>query len=403
MRIGVTMKELKKIEVIKRLVRKEIKGVEAALLLGYHVVHISRLKKRYLENGELGLIRKNCTSPKKTKEGMKKKICRLKKKKYYDFNILHFNEKLYEFEDIKLSYETVRSILIEDGIHIPKKKKVTHRRKRKRMPKIGMLLQMDSSQHKWIKGIKKQWWLISVVDDATSKILTMKFFPSDNLFNNMEIITDILQQYGIFYSLYVDRASHFTTTRLGGLHVEVSVEQNDTNIERALDELGINLITAKSPQAKGRIERSFGTLQDRMIAEMRLHGITSYKKANIFIKEYFIEYYNKKFAKNLDNESVFKHLPDKTNLDLIFCKKYVRKVKNDNTISFLGNNIQLKPTKHKLSLAKHIVDICLNKDNKIYVLYKEKIILETEIKMNKKIKKQKNIHKHLEQRMYQNA
>lgn len=402
MRIGVTMKELKKIEVIKRLVRKEIKGTEAATLLGYHVVHISRLKKSYIENGAEGLIRKEIPSPKKTKERIREKICNLKQKKYYDFNITHFNEKLHENENIELSFETIRSILIEKGLHVPKKKKVVHRRRR-RMPKTGMLIQMDSSQHKWIKGVKTKWWLIAAVDDATSKILTMKFFPSDNLFNNMEIIKDILQQHGMFYSLYVDRASHFTTTRLGGLHVEVDVEQNETNIERALDELGINLITAKTAQAKGRIERCFGTLQDRMIAEMRLNKITSYKKANIFLKEIFIKYYNKKFATNLNHESVFKHLPDNTNLDMIFCKKYMRKVKNDNTVAFLGNTIQLNPTKHKLSFARHIVDICLNKDNKIYVLYKEKIILETEIKINKKIKKQKNIQKLLGQRIYQNA
>lgn len=403
MRIGVTMKELKKIEIIKKVINKEIKGVQASRVLGYHKVHISRLKKRYLEEGELGMVRKGIPSPRRIKDEIKEQVTRLKQHKYFDFNILHFKERLEELEKINLSYETVRKILIEKGVHSPKKKKVVHRRRR-RMPKAGMLIQMDSSQHQWIKKVKNKWWLTAAVDDATSEILYMKFYPSDGVFNNMGVLRAIIEQYGVFYSLYVDKASHFTTTRLGGLHVEVDIEQQNTHIERALDELGITMINANSPQAKGRIERAFGTLQDRLIAEMRLHGINSYKKANEFIEKYFIKYYNEKFAKNTEVDRVFKPLNPTVNLDLIFCKRYQRKVKKDNTISFLGNTIQLLPTKHKLSFAGHIVDICLLEDNRMFILYKNKTILESKMLKNSiENRKYKKIKALLNQREYVNA
>ena len=403
MRIGITMAELKKINIIRNVVEGKTKGIEAAELLGFSKVHISRLKKKYIEGGPKALIRKRNPSPKRTKDSVKEKICGLKTTKYYDFNMLHFLEKINEDEGINISYETLRKILIEKGLHNPKKRKVVHRRRR-RMPEAGMLIQMDSSQHQWINTVKSKWWLTAAIDDATSQLLKMKFFPSDGVFNNMEIIRKVVEHHGVFYALYVDRASHFKTTRLGGLHVEIDVEQKETNIERALKDLDITLITAKSPQAKGRVERLFGTLQDRLIAEMRLRNIKSYKKANEFIENYFIKYYNDRFAKNTDTGSVFKPLNPDINLDLIFCKKFQRKVNMDNTIKFMGRTIQLIPTKHKISFVKHIVDICLLQNAKIFVLYKDKIILETMLpKRSEAFKKFKKIEALLEQRTYLNA
>ena len=158
---------------------------------------------------------------------------------------------------IKLSYESIRKILIAHHLHNPKEKKKVYRRRR-RMPKAGMLVQMDSSQHQWIPSIPVKWWLIIMIDDATNEIPYARLVPSDTMFANMSVIRGFIERKRLFTALYVDRASHFETTRYGGLHVNVSPEQDDTQIERALNELGITIIPANSPQAKGRVEIKIG-------------------------------------------------------------------------------------------------------------------------------------------------
>jgi len=254
----VSMKDIKKYEVLKQLVDKQIKGYEAASLLGYSQVHISRLKQKLLKCGFKGLLRPKIPSPRKIPTNFKEQIAKLYKSIYYDFNIMHFSaqgrsasgrkDKLKENHNIKLSYEKIRQILIEYKLHKPKKKKKVYRRRR-RMPKQGMLIQMDGSQHRWVASVNKPWWLIATIDDATNEVLFAKFYPSEDVFSCMEVIRKSIEKKGIFYCLYTDKASHFKTTRYGGLHVNISSEQEETHIERALKELDINLILANSPQS----------------------------------------------------------------------------------------------------------------------------------------------------------
>jgi regulator of replication initiation timing len=291
----VSMKDIKKYEILQQLINKQIKGYQAASFLGYSQVHISRLKQKVLKYGFEGILRPKKESPRKLKESFKEQIANLYKTLYYDFNIMHFKDKLEENHNIKLSYEKIRQILIEYRLHKPKKKKKVYRRRR-RMPKAGMLIQMDASQHKWIPSIDKPWHLIATIDDATSEVLFAKFYPYEGVFACMEVIRKTIENKGIFYCLYVDKASHFKTTRYGGLHVNIDSEQEDTQIERALKELDINIIPANSPQAKGRIERLFRTFQDRLIKEMRLRDIKDYKHANLLLEKEYIAYHNKRFA-----------------------------------------------------------------------------------------------------------
>ena len=255
----VKMKDIKKYEVLQQLIKKEIKGYEAASLLGYSQVHISRLKQKLLKYGFKGILQCRRESPRKLKDSFKEHIANfLYKNIYYDFNIMHFSaqgrsasgrkDKLEENHNIKLSYEKIRQILIEYKLHKPKKKKKVYRRRR-RMPKQGMLIQMDGSQHRWVASVNKPWWLIATIDDATNEVLFAKFYPSEDVFSCMEVIRKSIEKKGIFYCLYTDKASHFKTTRYGGLHVNISSEQEETHIERALKELDINLILANSPQS----------------------------------------------------------------------------------------------------------------------------------------------------------
>lgn len=380
-KVLVTMKDIQRFKVLRDVIEKRISNKQAAQILGISYVHVSRIKKRLLNYGFESILRKQpiLLPNKKITEDIEKEILNLRKNIYYDFNIVHFKEKLEEIHKIKLSYESLRQILIKNGFHIPKKKKKVHRMRR-RMPKAGMLVQMDSSFHNWLPHIPEKWWLIAMIDDATNKVPYAQFFPKDTLFANMHVIRKFIEIEGLFMSLYVDRASHFKTTRHGGLHYCVNIEQNDTQIERALNELGITLIPANSAQAKGRIEVTFRLFQDRLVKEMRLANIKNYHDANSFLINKFLPYYNSKFSH--PTQSVYSPLPPDINLDLIFCIKHERIVNNDNTFKFKGQLFQIPPSPLKLSFSKSIVSVCLLPDNRIFVLYKNNIILQSSLSQN---------------------
>ena len=400
----VTMKDIQRYKTLKDLLDKKLKGVEAAHLLNLTPVHISRLKAKLMAGGFEAILRKPPPSPPNRKISKAKalKILELRKRLYYDFNIMHFMDKLHEVHKLPYCYESIRQLLIRSNLHNPKKKKQVHRQRR-RMPKSGMLVQMDSSQHFWLPLVENKWWLIAMIDDATNEIPYAQFFLKDTSFANMHVLRRFIEIKRLFISLYVDKASHFKTTRHGGIHYNVSAEQDEeTQIERALEELGINVIPANSPQAKGRIEVTFRLFQDRLIKEMRLAGIKSYIEANKFLVENFLPYYNNRFTH--EAESSYMPIPKDKNLDIVFCIKKERTANNDNTVSIYGQVIQIPPSPLHLSFARRKVEMCLLEDNRIYILYNGKIIAESRLsKNNKVIKKEKTIETLLDSREYVNV
>jgi len=395
------MKDIQRYKVLKDVLDKKLKGIEAASILNLTPVHISRLKAKLLAGGFEEILRKPPPLPpnRKISEAEVQKILKLRKELYYDFNVMHFMDKLHEVHKMLYCYESVRQLLIKNNLHSPKKKKQVHRQRR-RMPRAGMLVQMDSSQHFWLPLVEDKWWLIAMIDDATNEVPYAQFLPKDTLFVNMHVIRRFVEIKGLFMSLYVDKASHFKTTRHGGLHYNVSAEQDEeTQIERALDELGINVIPANSPQAKGRIEVTFRLFQDRLIKEMRLAGTKNYSEANKFLLEKFLPYYNAKFTH--EAESSYMPVPEDKNLDLVFCIKKERIVNNDNTVSIHGQIIQIPPSSIHLSFTRRKVDVCLLEDKRIYVLYHSKVIAESKLsKDNKVAEKEKKIEKILNSREY---
>lgn len=398
----VTMKDIKRYKILKELIDKKLTGSEAALLLGISYVHVSRLKKKLNAGGLEAILRHPPPSApnKKITDNSITQILKLRDGIYYDFNIMHFKEKLQELHSIKLSYETLRQILINHKAHKPKKKKKVHRMRR-RMPKAGMLIQMDSSEHRWLEHINEKWHLVATIDDGDNNVDSAKFFPKDTTYANMRIIKALIEKKGVFTALYTDKASHFTTTRHQGIHYNVNPEQDDTQIERALAELDITLIPANSPQAKGRVERLFRLFQDRLIKEMRLAGIKNYKQANQFLIDKFLPWYNARFAKK-NIESAYTAVPVDKNLNLIFSIKKERVVNHDNTIQICNQIVQIPPTDIRLSFAKAVVDVCLLEDKRIYVLYKDKIIAESRLSGNNKIlKKERYIESFIDQRKYE--
>lgn len=381
-KIIVTMKDIKRYQTLKDVIEKRLTGIQASEILGLTNVHVSRLKKKVLGGGFDALLRKPPTVSPNTKVSNKQieSIITLRRERYYDFNINHFKEKLNEKHHLPYCYTTIRNILVNEGLHTPRKKKIVHRLRR-RMPKAGMLVQMDSSQHNWLSHIKEKWWLIAMIDDATNEVPFAYFFSSDTLFNNMHVIRKFIEIKGLFTSLYVDKASHFKTTRHKGIHYTMNPEQDETQIERALTELGITLILANSPQAKGRIERLFGTFQDRLIAEMRLAQIKNYEQANKFLLKVFLPDYNARFS--IQNvEAVYCPLPKDINLDIIFCFKTIRSVNSDNTIQINGQIIQILPSSSHRSFSNRKVDVCIHKDNKMLITYNNKVISHRKLSKN---------------------
>ena len=398
--VKLTMKELNRYEIIKRVIDKIITLKEASMLLRLGYRQSKRVKKRYILHGVKGIERQPGSGRKGISEQTKNKIISLYKIKYGKtippINTLHFNEKLEEDHNIIISYETLRKLLIRTELKTRKKRKIRHRKKRARMPEKGLMLQMDTSTHRWIPVIPKEVPLISVVDDCTSGILFAQFFDSDSTFNNMDGIKKVVKKHGWFKALYHDKASHFYTTRKGGTWNNTRIEQDDTNIEKALDELGIISINANSPQAKGRVERSYRTFQDRLIVEMQLHNIKTYKEANIFINDYFLDYYNDRFAVNKNALSAFCELKD-VDLELIFTKRVLRKVKKDNTVSFFTNIIQI-PGHKGLSLIRATVEIRWNQNNDMWILYKNRVVYKNKLP-RKYIYKEKKVEQFLAKRI----
>ncbi len=226
-KVLVTMQDIQRYRILKDVIEKKLKAVQASVILGISYIHTLRLKQKVVQAGLKGLLRPGREAPNKIPDEKIKLIASLYKKYYWDFNIMHFKDKLAQLHNISLSYESIRKILIKENIHQPKKKKIVHRQRR-RMPKAGMLAQMDSSQHRWLEHIPEKWWLTAMIDDATNEVPYAKFFPKDTLFSNMLVLRRFIEIKGVFYSLYVDKASHFKTTRHGGLHYTVNPEQDET-------------------------------------------------------------------------------------------------------------------------------------------------------------------------------
>jgi hypothetical protein len=272
------------------------------------------------------------------------KVVELKQTKYKEANFNHFVELLEEHEGIKVSYASVHRTLTQAGIKSPKKHrkhKSHHRRKRK--PQKGMLVQIDASPHEWIIG-GKSCTLHGAVDDATGEILALFFAPNECLEGYFEIIRQIVSNHGVPMSLYCDRHSIFVSPKDGKLSIDEQLEGKYvklTQFGRAMEELGINIIKAFSPQAKGRIEKLWNTLQSRLPVEFDIRGIDTIEAANDFLAK-FTTFYNEKFGVEPENPlPAFRPLDPGIELDYVLCVKEKRTVIEDGAFSYKGKYYQL--------------------------------------------------------------
>ena len=237
--------------------------------------------------------------------------------------------------------------------------------------KEGMMIQFDTSDHDWLEKRGPKMKLIGGIDDATKDVPRAKFAYQDSVEENMATSKEIIKRKGIPLSLYVDKDSKFITTRHGGLHVRIKKDQEKTRMQRAWEELGINVIYAESPQGKGRIERLWGTFQDRLISELRLEGISTLEEANEYLHSVFLPKYNKKFNRKPKVEEVaYRPIPKGMDLDQILCIKEERRVQGDNTISYKGRRYQILPTETRFGFAKAKVEVQKHLDGTIHIFYK---------------------------------
>jgi transposase len=336
-------------DVMLRAMAKRITWFQAAEILGISCRQMQRWKTRFEHEGYEGLFdrRRGLPSPKRVPLKTVEEVLRLYKEQYFDFNVRHFHEKLSSEHDIHLSYTWVKQALQGAGLVKTRRKRGKHRKRRQRRPLPGMMLHIDGSQHRWFND--ERWYdLLVLMDDATSEIYYAQLVEQESTRTVMTGLRAVIEQKGLFCALYSDRASHFFLTPKTGEPVD---HNRVTQVGRALRELGIHLIPAYSPQARGRSERGFGTWQGRLPQELRLRGLTTIDGANQFLREHYISEFNQRFmVKAAERGTAFVPLRRK-DLELVFSLQHERVVARDNTVSFAQRSWQLERTKLRGTLA----------------------------------------------------
>ncbi len=354
-------------EIILRAISKQIHWFEAARILGLSARQLRRLYYRYKKYGYDGLYdrRTGKPSPRRVPLAVAEQVFALYREKYFDFSVRHFHEKLWEEHGLLLSYSWVKLALQGAGLVAKERQRGVHRRRRERRPMVGMLLHIDGSRHRWLGG--EQWHdLLVVLDDATSEIYYAQLVEEESTVTVLAALREVVEQRGIFCSLYSDRGSHFWLTPKAGERVD---RQRLTQVGRAMRELGIEMIPAYSPQARGRSERNFGTWQRRLPQELRLRGITRREEANQFLRESYIAEFNRKFAvAAAQAESAFVPVGGKDE-ERIFTLQHERVVNRDNTVSFANRVLQIERTRWRGTLAGCRVVVCEHLDGTLSVYY----------------------------------
>jgi transposase len=340
-------------DIYQRYQASELSCDEAADLLGVSVSTFFRSRKRREEEGLEGLVDRRIGkhSARRVPVDETLRVISLFKTTYFDFTVKHFHEKLAG-HGITRSYTWTKSALQAAGMVRKAPRRGAHRRKRPRKPLPGMMLHQDGSRHEWVPG--RFWDLIVTMDDATGAVYSAFFVDEEGTQSTFEALRQVIATQGLFCSLYVDRGSHYFTTPEAGGKVD---KANPTQVGRALRQLGIDFIAAYSPEARGRSERMFGTLQNRLPQELRLAGITTMEAANRFLREDFLPAHNARFAVvPEDTGSAFTpwighHLHD------ILCIQEERTVANDNTVRYKGKTLQIPKDKHRYHYVKATIKV----------------------------------------------
>jgi hypothetical protein len=355
-------------EVITRALSGSINWIQAAEILGMSDRQLRRWRIRWDKLGYDGLYdrRAKRPSPRRVPVADVEKVLGLYRERYFDLNVKHFVEKLREDHQIQLSYTWVKTAVQTAGMVERYRKRGAHHQKRERKPLPGMMMHVDGSRHQWIPGLESYQDLIVVFDDATSEMYYARLVDEESTETVMAGLKQVIADRGVFCSLYADRGSHFVYTRRAGESPDRSVK---TQIERALNQMGSELIPAMSPQARGRCERVFGTWQGRLPQELRLRNITTVEEANAYLPGWIAREHKRKFTVSAKEPGTAFVPYFGTDLDKIWSNQQERIVGNDNTVSFQKLSLQIPQQTFRFSLAKCRVLVCRHLDMTITLHY----------------------------------
>jgi len=344
------VKAMTRKEIILKAMSGKLTWVAAADILGITARHMGRLK-RSVESGGFGMLRdQRAGSPRRKRIPSKVvgEILRLKREVYPDFSVKHFHEFLLEKHKLSIGYTWTNLLLQDAGLAEKFAQRGKYHRKRERRPMVGMLLHMDASTHLWLEGLEP-WDLVVCLDDADGRILFAQFFPQEGTFSTLVGLNHVLRRHGRFCEFYTDRGAHFCRTAEAGAG---PADEQTGQVSRALKALGIRHILARTPQARGRSERAFGTIQGRLPQELRLAGVKDYAAANQFLKNTFIDSFNRLFTvKPAQPESAFTTL-DGIEVELLLSIHHERIVQKDNTVAFKNLSLQLNASTQRLHFVR---------------------------------------------------
>lgn len=336
--------ELKRLHVIQKVLERIIKQVEASEILSLSTRQIGRIVKRIRIEGDKGIIHRsrgkpsNCRIPSKIRE----KVIKLYRKQYEDFGPTLACEKLLERDGIGISDETLRRWLLETGDWERIRKSRAHRRWRERKHCYGEMVQMDGSHHDWFEGRGSDCVLMGYIDDATGKVFG-RFYEYEGTFPALDSFRRYIGKYGLPIRVYLDRHTTYKSNAKASIEDLLDEEEMPlSQFERALKELGVEVVHAYSPQAKGRVERLFGTLQDRLVKEMRLRGLRTIQEGNDFLRQY-LPVYNRRFSvRPLEPNNLHRPLLKGQDLNSILCIKTERTLRNDFTVAYQRKLYQIE-------------------------------------------------------------
>lgn len=370
---ALSQKELQRVSVISSCAKGEMACARAAELLSLSVRQVKRLKKRLREQGEAGLAHANRgrPSPRRLPLEVRQAALHLARTTYAGFNDHHLCEKLCEVEGLALSREVLRRLLRQAGIGSPRQRRApAHRQRRLPSARQGELIQLDGSPHDWLEGRGPRLTALGLQDDATGKILAAQFFPSESAAGYLALLRQLLRRHGVPLAFYGDHSGIFVRNDdFWSVEEQLAGKRQPTQFGRALEQLGITFIAARSPQAKGRIERLWGVLQDRLCSELRLAQAHDLASANAVL-QVFVADYNRRFARRpREMQTAWRPAPD--NLDRICCFVHQRVVSNDNIVQWEGQRFQIPQQGQRFSFAGAKVHLYQALDGRISLYYRD--------------------------------
>lgn len=354
-------------DVLLKAMAKKITWWDAAEIIGVCDRTMRRWRERLEADGYSGLAdrRKGKASGKRVPLATVETVLRLYRETYYDLNMRHFHEKLKEEQGIHLSYTWVQKALQGAGLVARRGRRGKHRRRREPRPMPGMLLHIDGSKHQWF--CDERWYdLLVILDDATKEIYYAQLVEEESTRTVMTGLRKVVETKGLFCALYSDRGSHFFVTGKAGEKVD---KHRLTQVGRAMKELGVQMIAAYSPQARGRSERSFGTWQGRLPQELRLAGISTVEQANAFLNERYIAEFNHKFTVPAKETGTAFRRTSRADLNWVFTVQTERVVDRDNTVAIGDQSWQLEKSRFRHSLAKSTVTIHEHLDGTVSIRF----------------------------------